>query len=105
MIAPIATTRQPIGVAPWVAAALRKPISPGDLIHELAEALEDDILANPEVQEAEQKIHALLDRVEDVDAELAGELAFLIDLDHHCATVRATIAAILAREELATVAS
>ncbi len=94
--------RELAGVPPWVAAATGHDVPAEDVIHELSEALEDEILAQPEVVDAQARLSACLDRVEVLDPALAGELGALVDLDHYCAIVRATLTAVLAREAVAS---
>jgi hypothetical protein len=93
--------REIAGVPSWVTATLRQDVEAGDVVHELAEALEDEIVGHPEVKEAEAKIEACLDRVAKIDDDLATDLGYA-DFDHYCSIVRATIAAVLARQAAAS---
>lgn len=94
-----ATVSRTAGVSPWVAAALAARVSRADLIQELSVALDDEIRAYPEF--AESKVQAGLDRFAALDPALADELDVddLVAIDMYCATVRATLAAVLARSE------
>jgi uncharacterized small protein (DUF1192 family) len=93
-----APRRELTSVPPWVTATLGRDVPLEDVIHELSEAIEDDVLGDREVQEVDARIGAMLDRVETLDAKLAGELGGQIDLDHYCAIVRATLRAVLVRQ-------
>ena len=79
--------------APWIRAALAPPPARDeDLIHQLAEAL-GEILAHPEVRQAEARIHAGLNRFAALDERLADKLNIddLVQVDYYCAVVRATL--------------
>lgn len=100
----LAPTRERAEVPAWVAAmasrisaTVRHDVAPEDILHELSEALEDEILGHAEVVAARAKLETLLDRAEALDQELAAELE-AHDFDHYCAIVRATLAAVLARQ-------
>jgi hypothetical protein len=90
---------------PWIVAALAPPPVKGEeLVHQLAEALEDEILAHREVRQAQAMILAGLNRFAALDETLADELNLddLVQVDFYCAVVRATLSAVLARQASAS---
>ena len=90
-----------VAASAWVTAALSQPVGVEDLVDELAGALEDEILEHPEMVEVQEKVNAGLKRLAAADEALADEINFddLILFDFYCATVHATLAAVLARSE------